>query len=268
MLKVYMTGLIYFNGCEEAVKRAYAPDGRNYPPLPPHQASLFIAASQIEESATQWWPAPDFRKTHTVEGAPGDTVIELRLPDPANIWFPDTGNVPATCMDLETKLAKLKKKKHDESEEDFDVDPATAQAIAEVTLRGGSIQPFRVDKNGVVEWTITNHGTLAITAVLKNGSGERTITLKPPAPGAAAEVVFANVHDLFLNDRKDDLAGSHVGLFLQLNPTLAGVTVISKEPTGRVDRLTTGNAMINYMDRIKWTCGVTPGCCRTIIVNS
>ena len=27
MLKVYVTGLIYFNGCEEDVKRLFAPDG-------------------------------------------------------------------------------------------------------------------------------------------------------------------------------------------------------------------------------------------------
>jgi hypothetical protein len=29
-MRIYMTGLIYFNGCTEVVKRAFAPDGTQH----------------------------------------------------------------------------------------------------------------------------------------------------------------------------------------------------------------------------------------------
>jgi hypothetical protein len=249
MLKVYMTGLIYLNGCDEDVKRAYAPDGTGEEP--PHYASLFIAADQIE--ATDWWSESKISHDKVV-------TIEFRIPAPSYIWFPDVGNA-VSCIDLDDKLPKLKKKKAGK-DYDFDVDPGTAQAIAQVTIRGGSIQPCRFKNIGLVEWTIAPQSALTITAVKKDGSDSRTIRLKPPAGAVAAEVVFANTHDFFSVDEKgsDPLAGDHVGLFVKLSPE-PDVTVVSKKAPGSVGKLKTDNAILNLMRKNAHTEGDTPNCC-------
>jgi hypothetical protein len=247
---VFMTGLIYFNGCNEAVKRAYATDATESG----HFASLWIDADLVEESGTDWWD--DSRETHDVDGV---DVVEFRIPDPAEIWFPDEGDA-MSCIDLDGKLAKLKKKKQDGTEEEFDVSPA-AQAIAEVTLRGGEIRPLRYKNMGLAQWTLAHPPSLAITAVLKDDASESgTITLKT----ADAEIVFSNTHNLFDVDKKtkeDAHAGDHVALFIALSPE-PNVTVVSKKPTGSVGQLKTDNAILNKMRKNAHTEGETPGCCR------
>lgn len=243
---VFMTGLIYLNGCKEAVKRAYAPDGR-----PAHQASLWIADDLV--ASTDWWA--EFRISRDVDGV---AVTEFRVPGPSDIWFPDI-NVPMSCVDLDDKLPKLKKKKQNGSEEEFDVDPDIAETIAEVTIRGGRIEPKRFKQIGLVQWTITNPSTLVITAVSKETAGDsRTITLET----ATAEVVFSNTHDLFALDEKgkDSHAGDHVDLFIKLSPE-SNVTVVSKKPSGSVGQLKTDNAILNLMRKTAHTEGDTPGCC-------
>lgn len=257
-MRVFITGLIFLNGCQEAEKRAYAPDGRDEG----HFASLWIEASQVEESATNWWPLS--RETRTVEGV---DVIEFRIPEPVNIEFPDDGNA-VTCFDLDELLPKLKKKKPDESEEDFEVDPATAETIAEVTIGGGEIRPWRFKNMGLVEWTIEHPSGPQIIAVLKGDASEsRTITLNAPAE---AEIVFSNTHNLFEIDKKtkkDALAGSHVALFIKLNPE-PNVTVVSKKLPGSVGQLKSDNPILNVMRKSAHTEGETPPCCKTLPIHN
>ncbi|HEX2100406.1 MAG TPA: hypothetical protein VHF69_07075 [Candidatus Synoicihabitans sp.] len=260
MLTVYVAGLIYFNGCKQNVKRMYAPDGTDEKPL--HYASLWVAADLLEENATQWWNG--FRHSYAVEGG---QVVEFRMPGPAEITFPDLGHSNGTCDDLETKLGKLKKKKQDGTEEDFEIDPATAQTIAEVTIRGGDIRPRRFKETSLVEWTMNNPPTLQITAALKNNPGQsRTITLKPSAGGVSAEVVFANTHDLFAGDGKGfrDDDDHDVALFKKLNPALAGETLVSKKAQGNAGQLSTANAIIHRLrDFGRFAGGDPPNCCNS-----
>ena len=105
MLTVYVAGLIYFNGCEQPVKRMFAPDGTDGEPA--HFASLWIDPGMVDESATQWWEG--FRNTRTIGGVP---MVEFRIPEPAEIVFPDLGSA-GSCNDLDNKLSKLKKKEED-----------------------------------------------------------------------------------------------------------------------------------------------------------
>src|SRR5687768_7334739 len=129
-MRVFMTGLIYLNGCKAEIKRAYAPNGSDY--QPPHHASLWVPAGQVDTSATTW--------ADSVEH-PRLAMVEFKIREHSQIVFPDQG-VELYCDDLETKLPKLKKKKKDGSEHVFDVEDS-AGAIAEVTIRGGRIEPKR-----------------------------------------------------------------------------------------------------------------------------
>jgi hypothetical protein len=248
MLKVYLTGLIYFNGCNQDERRVFAPDVRG------HHASLWLEASQLNEGETQWWTGS--RKSRDVEGV---QVIEFRIPAPATITFPDEGNT-VSCDDLENKLPKLKKKKQDEPDEDFDVDLENAQTIAEVTISGGDIRPLRFNKIGLVQWTIANPSGLQITAELKGNASETgTITLNT----GEAEVVFLNTHDLpDEDDEVDVLHGNHVALFIKLNPK-SNATVVSQKAKGSADKLKNKDApaALNFLRKIDFTCGDTPGCC-------
>lgn len=255
-MKVFITGLIYFNGCRETVKRAYAPDGR----AEGHFASLWIEANQVKESATEWWS--DFRETRRVEGV---DVIEFRIPDDAAITFPDEGS-SVSCVELDKKLPKLKKKKHDEPEEDFDVDPATAETIAEVTIRGGEIRPRRFKDMGLVQWTIANPSAAQITVALKDVPGQSgIITLETPAQ---TEIVFSNTHNLFLLNANghEAFAGNHVALFIKLNPGSDGI-VVSNKPSGNAGQLKTTNAILNHMRKTAHTEGETPPCCKTLPIH-
>lgn len=254
MLTVYVAGLVYFNGCKQPVKRMFAPDGTEGEP--PHYAFLWIAADLLEESATQWWDG--FSVPRDVDGV---AMVEFRIPEPAEISFPDGD--PGTCKDLDNKLPKLKKKQQDGTEENYEVDPATAETIAEATISSGTLTPRRFKNMGLVEWTIANPSTLQITTTLKdNPSDSRTITLKPAAEGGPMEVVFANTHDLFGSDTTEVLDDDHdLALFTKLNSALANVTLVSKKAPGSVGQLKTGNPVMNRLRFIKYSGGDPPNCC-------
>lgn len=258
MLKVYMVGLIYFNGCDEEEKRAFAPDGRVAAfGVRPHFASLWVKANQVNlgAGATQW---PE-RQLRSIDGV---DVIEFRILEPVEIVFPDQNN-PLSCADLDAVMPKLKKdKKKDEDEEYFAIDPVNARTIATVTIGGGRIVPFEMKKNkkfGLVEWTIDNPSGLQITA------GERSITLMP---GVATEVVFSNIHAIDLNANLDTLADDdHIQLFKQLNPALGeGVTLVAHKP-GNLPRAQTNNALLKRLEDAHFTCGETPPCCARIVME-
>ena len=243
MLHVYMAGLVYFTGCDEEVKRAFAPDGRDYDP--PHEASLWIAAADVEQD--DWWDGETERISRNVEGT---LVIEFRIPHPVTIWFPDQGNV-VDCYDLDDGLAKLKKKNEDDSEEEFEIDPETAITIAKVTLRGGELRPRRFKDITVLQWTISNTPTRQITAV-RNDTGEpRTITVRD-----AAEIIFTNIHDVTIT-----APGDHADVFRQLNPSQGGVSLVSTKAPGSVGHLDSSNVSLNFIRPAVRGEGNTPGCC-------
>lgn len=257
-MKVYVTGVIFFNGCNDAEMGAFAPDGRAGMPeqgIPPHEASLWIAEENVADAA--WWPGR--AGCDNLVGFEGGAMREFRIMDPARIVFPDLNNAK-TCEPLDEKLPKLKKKKKNGTTEDFEVDPENAETIARVTIRGGDIKACRFDKKiGVVEWTIPNPSDLQITAILQDGSVAGTITLNDPA----AEIIFANAHDLLTdpNRKTDFLADDHVGLFQKLNPE-ADVTVFSEHAKSKAESLHTENRLATHMLRIRFNCGETPPCCR------
>jgi hypothetical protein len=241
MLNIYMAGLIYLNGCDQEVKRAYAPDGTGDDP--PHHASLWITAADLDQE--NWWSGQKI--SHPVNG---DTVFEFRIPEPSTLWFPDDGNA-ADCYDLDEGLPKLKKKKQDGTEEDFDVDPANAETIAEVTIRGGEIRPRRFKDITVVQWTITAPPTRQITAVIDETGEPRTITVKNPA-----EVIFANIHDAGAPN-----PGDHVDVFRKLNSVEAGAVLVSTKARGSVGHLDASIVALNFIRPMAKGEGDTPGCC-------
>ena len=256
MLRVFMTGLIYFNGCNAQTKRAFAPDARDT-----HQASLWIASDLI---LSEQWSGTRVSRTIRVTGGgpPRDVeIIEFRITTPTLLQFPD-GNDPMWCDDLENKLAKYKAHKPGGTEVDFEADPATAQTIAEVELRGGRIEPRRFTRTGVVEWTIGNHGAIEIIAAQKGGGvilGR--IVLKDPA-----DLVFSNMHDVFVDEKKDVHGGNHIAHFLKLDATLAGATLVVSKLPGQLE-LHDPNDFIDYLRGKEFTCGESPSCCCLIKCN-
>src|SRR5688572_11097182 len=110
-MRVFMTGLIYLNGCTEAEKRAYAPQATG------HHASLWVEAAQLDDIATEWWSG----SRRATRGIDGVEIIEFVIPARATISFPVTAG-DVTCDDLDHKLPKLKKKKQGQPDEDFAVD--------------------------------------------------------------------------------------------------------------------------------------------------
>ena len=259
-MKIYVTGLIFFNGCNEDVKGMFAPDGRQDLPegIPVHQASLWIAPEHVVGSETAWWPGREGAvRSHDIDGA---TVLEFRIMDPAKIEFPDLNNGDPNCDELDKKLPKLKKKKKNGATLDFEIDLDAAETIAEVMLRGGTVTPCLLEKKiHFVEWTIDNPSSLQIIAKLQDGdSVAGTITLN----NLQAEIVFSNTHDVFVGgeEKKDRLAGDHTALFQKLNPE-ADISVFSEKAKKDAADLITVNRFANYLFEIKYGDGDTPPCC-------
>src|SRR5690349_9599686 len=233
MLKIYMFGLIYFDGCDAEEMHAYAPDGTEGDAdedIPPHFASLWIRADLVDTSATVWAE----KETHSIDGV---VMNQFRIPDPAVMMFPDLGN-PLSCVALDAVMPKLKKKK---DEEYFEIDPVNARTIAKATIRGGELVPYDLKNkwNGVVEWTIAHPSGIEITA------GARKIVL---VADVDAEVVLSNIHDIPLNASHDSLRSkNHVQLFKQLNPALGDdVTLVSQRPGPPRPRLVTDNKYLVF----------------------
>ena len=255
MLKVYMVGLIYFNGCDEPVKRMFAPDGRvGAFGIIPHFASLWIRADQVQDG-TQW---PE-QVTRFIGGV---SMTEFRIPEPSEIVFPVQSGTVA-CDALDALMPKLKKdKKKDEDEEYFEIDPDHANTIATVPIRGGALVPYDIKHGtgnffGLVEWTIVNESGREIRA------GVRRIAL---VPEVETEVVFSNIHNVDPNAKKDNLADrNHIQLFKQLNTTLPpNVTLVSHKPVNLPDP-DTDNVVVKGLQGAQYTCGVTPPCCARIV---
>ena len=258
MLKVYVVGLVYFDGCNGPERRAYAPDGRTWDP--PHFASLWIRESAVNWNATTW--ESTLHHYDVQGGGPpvSGNVREFRVPDRSTISFPDTIDPVGAC-NLDAGLPKLKKKQNPGAPEvDFDVDPANAEILAQFRLRGGNIAARRFGPMGLVEWTITNHAALQISVVVNGSSDVQTITISPSAAGDA-EVVFANMHVIPDDANKDDRASDHhIELLKRLNLANAGVILLTKPP-GSVGQLDTDNLFVRFLRSVGYSDGSTPNCC-------
>jgi hypothetical protein len=261
MLKVFMVGLIYFDGCDEEVMHAYAPDGRVAKfGVVPHFASLWIQADQVNTDATVW---PE-RETHSIDGVP---VIEFRIPDPTEIVFP-VGDDQLSCAALDAVMPKLTAEKKNAKDEYFEIDPDNALTIATVTIPGGELVPYDLKNkwSGVVEWRIANPSGLEITAeiTVESTTEEWTIVLKADVD---AEVVLSNIHNIPLNASHDSLRSkNHVQLFKQLNLGLGDdVTLVSHRPGPPLSQLVTNNKYLGFLRLVDFTCGDTPPCCSMLV---
>lgn len=257
MLRVYMIGLIYFNGCDEDQKFAFVPDGRlGAHGVCPHFASLWIRPEHIDLEGTLW-PERDLKLVGE------EPMYEFKMVEPAQIFFPDLAN-PLSCADLDAAMPKLKKEKKkdkDEVIEYFEIDAANARTIAKVEIRGGTIVPYDMKRNeqfGLVEWTIGAPSGVEITA------GPRRIRL---VPEASAEVILSNIHSIDLNANKDQLADhDHIQMFKQLNPALREDVVLVASKPAKLPEPSTNNPLLRRLEGLHFTCGETPPCCASIVV--
>jgi hypothetical protein len=254
MLKVYVVGLIYFDGCDQPQMRAYAPDGRDgeFTGIA-HNASLWIRASQVVAETTNWGD----RAIHVLDGVP---FVEFRITTPSELLFPDENDL-LSCTALDAAMPKLKKeKKKDDEEEDFEIDPANALTIARLTIRGGTVVPYEItnkNRSGLVEWRIENPSGSQITA------GDRVITLA----AGDAEVVFANMHDIPLDAKHDKNADDdHIQLFRQLMaPGLRNVVTLRPAKPSKLAEVSTENQYVSFLRMVKYSDGETPPCCARFV---
>lgn len=249
-MNVYMIGAVYFNGCADEEKRAFAPDGRKFNPR--HVASLWVADEVLDRKATTWWPYHAF--WHPVL-----RVTEFRIPEPVRIVFPDGPGFSADCHTLERTLPKLHKEKGGVSKE-FTVNPKKARTIAEMAINSGYVKGGQLQDMTLAQWTIDRPAIpITITVVSqKDPKDSRQIALEA---SAAAEIVFSNSHHLLTETNTEHARQyrGHAGVFKQLNPD--GMTVVAK-PAVELNPMTIPSAFLNAFAKI-CQCSDNPCCCKT-----
>lgn len=260
MLKVYFTGLIYFDGCNAAQKNAYAPDGTNDDPS--HHASLWVVKDELDEKATAWFAGstiPHQFAAHGLRGAGTVDVLEFRIPSSADLSFP-AGTQPASCSDLDDGLPKLQKWQPDGTFSDFAINPAVARTIAVIPIDSGNIRPAMFQSIRVVEWTIDDNASFSITATLRNGGGSGTIVLNAPPKGEWAEVVFSNIHEVPEDDSPDLKVGYHVSIARHLDVD-DSATMTCRAAKNKALPAKTDNQTLFHLSAVFHTEGDTPWCC-------
>ncbi|HEY0371670.1 MAG TPA: hypothetical protein VGD79_06690 [Thermoanaerobaculia bacterium] len=246
-MKVYVIGAVYFNGCREEKKRAFAPDGEHF--NPPHYASLWVSDAHLDRSATTWWPYRSY--WHSDLGA-----TEFRIPEAVDIAFPD-GNGGANCQSLETTLAKLRKEKDGQTFE-FEVDERRARAIARVEIHGGTIEGGTFDGMGVAEWTIDSPSGRVISV---EPHGDKKRAWQIGLNGNDAEVVFSNMHHQIT-----DAPGQHThyrdraAIFRELSGDGADATIAVALPTAPRNVMV-ADPVVRHFAHI-CNCSDKPCCCR------
>jgi hypothetical protein len=184
-----MSGLMYFNGCHSTEKEALLPNGtkrlRKYD-IPPHYASIWVDSQDLDESQTHWWPGERKDRTLVFDIVAGITgtayVSEFRIPEQANVTFPDKLDPPAQFDRFESALPMLQK-----IDDVFEVDLDTPDVIARVSIRGGKLRAYKFKRVASVKWTI-DHPDDPMTV----RANQYFITLKPQT----SEIVFSNNSDL------------------------------------------------------------------------
>jgi len=260
MTLFYLTGLMYFDGCEADEKRALLPDGTDH--NPPHFASLFI-----EKAATykeHWFPGQiKDPRTVTVQGHDRD-VVEFRIPVRSVLTFPDDADIPAKCVDFEDGLPKLQDA--DPAFEPNLVDPDT---IAEVVIRGGTLRPLMLNKVPVVQWEVANQtGPITIRARALGDDRQPTgpeFTFTVPA---GTDVILSNSPDFIANSGINSHHGSHpVGPHFELYEKIAKAghkgMLSNAKAKKLVGPLKPTNAYLQYLEKLKRfeVEGCTGSCC-------
>ncbi len=210
MFTVHMVGLMYFHGCTLDVKQALVPNGiRPQTRMPPHYASLFVSADDCE--ADDWWPDQKTEHPLTVVNDQGDEikvrVVEFRIPEPAQVLFPDEGDPQAEFMNLEETLPKL-----ETIERRYEVDLEHADTICRVPIRRGALKAYGFNRAAIVQWRVQGHsGPITIAAVTDQVTKSVTLTQKTERLGT--EIVFSNTSNLISPSDDLDADRDHFQLY-------------------------------------------------------
>lgn len=207
MITVHMGGIIYYNGCTVAEKRAYVPDGRV--DETPHYASLFV--EDDPHNADDWWKG--YKKPHDLVWIENGKkykarVIEYRIPTRAEITFPHRANDKAKCVNLDNGLP------HIDAIPKFVLDVINPETIAEMPIRGGSLESRKFGKVAVVQWRLENNAR-TVTIQARTIRDTKKLTLKNHKGPLGLEIVFSNTPDVFALGYHP--GGNHFMLYDKLN---------------------------------------------------
>lgn len=258
MLTVHMSGLMYFDGCHSEKKLALVPNGRRpdvaagvpgY--IPPHHASIWVERGEIR--AHHWPPNEIFEYELEILLPNGELgrapVTEFRIPEPAIVTFPDTQDYPAVFGDFENTLPRLQ-----QIDNAFEVDFDGPDIIAQVPIRGGSLDTFDFKQIASVKWTIA-HATDPITIC----ANEYFITLTPEN----AEVVFSNNSDLIRPEPKGCCDRNHFFLYAKIEKRRDGRRLEKPPYSSGLDPLQFTHTYLKFLSRKPLDdSGCTGTCCR------
>lgn len=166
--KVQFVGLVCFLR-ERGGRRALLPDGRNPGDgIDPHYASIVVAPNAVDDAA----------------GWNGDASNgTFRLP-PCAISI-EGADVAGALEAGEHRLPELRA-----IDPNFEIDPETADTIAQLQLRQGTLKSFRVPGGDALisQLDVPHDGSIQIAVTPKDGSPQRTIRL-----AAGTEIAITNV---------------------------------------------------------------------------
>ncbi len=270
MLNVQVLGLVYFDGCAADKKRALAPNGTQAENgIPPHFASLFILPDQLIKD--DWWESFKLPHTIAIPSRSGTRrvsvdVIEFRIPEPAEIVFPDQNGKQAECVRFGGGLPKLQ-----DLDSKFQIF-ANPDTIAKVTIRGGTLQACQFDGNSrAVQWTMATAGEPIEIQVL-TAKETKTVKLKNldllppqqaqqiPTGALGTEVVFSNTTNLIETHHPHD-QHEHFELYKKIGAPFNPTQVVG--PPQGLPELETDHAYLNHLKMHNEVPGpgCTPSCC-------
>jgi hypothetical protein len=168
--KVQFVGLVCFLR-ERSARRVLLPDGRDPGNgIEPHYASIVVAPDAVEDASGGTFRLPPCRlsiegaDTEGVLDAVGHLLPELRAIDP-----------------------------------NFEIDPDRAGTIAQLHLRQGTLEAFRIPGGTALisQLEVPHDGSIHITAMPTDGSPDRTIRV---APGTEIAVTNTAGDDIYASE--------------------------------------------------------------------
>jgi hypothetical protein len=169
---VQFVGLVCFYREREGLQ-ALLPDGRDPGPgIDPHYASIRVSPADVLE-ASGW--------TDEELATPGTFPLV-----PCFIDFEGAQESGALdTSDHDGKLLQLR-----QLDRNMDIDPELAQTIARVRLRNGRLAAYAIPggEAAISQLDVPHDGSIHVTITPQDGSGLRTITLKP-----GTEIALANM---------------------------------------------------------------------------
>jgi hypothetical protein len=222
-------------------RKALLPDGRNPgDDIEPHDAAINVAPEAIEDA--QGWPAPDASQ-------PG--VFRL---DPCSISI--EGAEDAGSLDTSNHDGRLPELRG--IDPSFTIDLATAQTIARLDIRQGTLRAFRIPGGTAVisQLDVPHDGSIGITVTPADGGSQRTIRLRP-----GTEIAITNMGRRGSRNSSIEEENGHFRIYEKLSArpvSLSGpVTVpVSLSPSPSRHRFFGGIGPID----LSTSCSNT-GCC-------